>query len=203
MSTSPKNQLYAIRTDLLSNREVFQRWLDTVPEKRRQKVLSCGSSEGKFRSLAAGILEYVAIQRWGEGEYFLNLSHTCDIAVCAISDRPVGVDVEGRRKMGDKVVMRVFSPYEIEAIMQSEEPFDIGFIRLWTAKESIVKYTKEGLSHGLDDIEIDPGSYRIRKCTGIDVENVYLSRFEADGYYITVCSQYEQFCKAISIPEIQ
>ena len=139
----------------------------------------------------------------GHPEIYFNLSHCKEAVVCAISDKPVGVDVEGRREMGDKVVKRVFSPYEIEAIMQSEEPFDIGFIRLWTAKESIVKYTKEGLSHGLDDIEIDPGSYRIRKCTGIDVENVYLSRFEADGYYITVCSQYEQFCKAISIPEIQ
>lgn len=65
-----------------------------------------------------------------------SVSHSGEIALCAVSDLPVGCDVERRREMKPSHIARIVSPEELAA-------FD--FFELWTLRESFFKLHGTGL----------------------------------------------------------
>lgn len=92
-----------------------------------------------------------------------SLSHTRRHSACAISDGPVGCDIETVRPVGDKVPPRVLSDAEYELYCRSGNK-DRFFIRLWTLKESYVKLTGEGLSAGLKQLSFESGGLEGSDC---------------------------------------
>lgn len=107
----------------------------------------------------------------GHPEIFFNLSHCKEAAVCAISDRPVGVDVESIREFKDTLVHYTMNDDEIREIESSADPA-VAFIRLWTMKESTLKLIGTGIS---DDIK-----------NAIDGTKKYTT-VERQRYIYTVC----------------
>ena len=89
-----------------------------------------------------------------DGRICFNLSHSGTLAVCAVSDREVGADVQQYRHFEDNLIRFVFQPGEMQRIYACETPEqrDILCTRLWTVKESIMKYlgTGIGLRYDLD-----------------------------------------------------
>ena len=88
--------------------------------------------------------------------FHFNLSHSGDYAVLAISDSPVGIDIEYKKNHYEAVAKRCFCQEEYEDIMAVE---DIGerqrrFLQYWTMKEAYIKYTGEGLSIPLNSFQI-------------------------------------------------
>lgn len=85
-----------------------------------------------------------------------NVSHSADIAVIAISDRDIGIDVEHLERRVDSaaVLRRFFSPAE-QASYAQYQPADPRrtFFRGWTRKEAVLKATGEGIA-GLAHNEI-------------------------------------------------
>lgn len=84
-----------------------------------------------------------------------NVSHSGHRLVCAVSDVPVGVDIEkpAEAKNVMKIVKRFFHAKEIERFeMLAKEGVDpaVEFQRLWTMKEAYLKCTGAGLSGGMD-----------------------------------------------------
>lgn len=75
---------------------------------------------------------------------FCSVSHTDGLCVCAVSDRPVGIDAEKLRPAPMRVAKRVFSAGEQRLLAASDEP-DLQFFRFWTRRESVVKLTGAGL----------------------------------------------------------
>ena len=67
----------------------------------------------------------------GHPEICFNLSHCKEAVVCAVSDKPVGVDVESIREYRDSLVHYTMNDEEIQEIESSEHPAS-AFIRLWT-----------------------------------------------------------------------
>lgn len=72
-----------------------------------------------------------------------NLSHSGDFVLCAVDDRPVGVDIEAIRPISPRLIDRVCNDEE-RAFVQGDGG---RFLRIWTAKEAIVKHSGVGL-HG-------------------------------------------------------
>ncbi|NLT58688.1 MAG: 4'-phosphopantetheinyl transferase superfamily protein [Clostridiales bacterium] len=71
------------------------------------------------------------------GEGLLSISHTGSIWVCALSDKPLGIDVEcHREKDYSAIVRRHFEPGDAARTNGA----DAEFYRLWTARESVIKY---------------------------------------------------------------
>jgi 4'-phosphopantetheinyl transferase len=91
------------------------------------------------------------------GGVAFNLSHAGDLALIAMSQRPVGVDLEPVRDgMGlQEVADRYFSAGERETLAALVGPArDRLFFALWTLREAYVKATGEGVA-GLERIAID------------------------------------------------
>ncbi len=86
-------------------------------------------------------------------EQYFSLSHSGGFAVCALSDMPVGVDVEQIKERDLSVATR-FSAWEREQLAASEDPKRL-FYRFWTARESALKLRGTGLSE-LKRVEIAP-----------------------------------------------
>lgn len=81
-----------------------------------------------------------------------NISHTGNLAVCAVAETQLGVDIEQIRGVKESMRSRVLTKREqewLEACADKEE----AFIRLWTLKESYIKATGEGLRTDLTTLE--------------------------------------------------
>ena len=69
-----------------------------------------------------------------------SLSHCNDAVACAVSDRPVGIDVETIDHYSQELAEEVMNESEMQQILTSSQPA-IAFARLWTMKESLYKLT--------------------------------------------------------------
>lgn len=82
----------------------------------------------------------------------LSVSHGGDYFVCIIADKPVGIDVqEKRRASSEKIAARYFSSDENNYIKENGEA---GFFKLWTRKEAYSKLTGEGLAELIRGTEV-------------------------------------------------
>lgn len=87
-----------------------------------------------------------------DSDLSFSLSHSDSFAACALSDHPVGLDLEYRGRISDAVLRRSFSPVEQALVRDAADP-DLLFTRLWTGKESFVKATGRGILSPLRDVE--------------------------------------------------
>ncbi len=95
-----------------------------------------------------------------------NLAHSSDLLVVAVAQGlPVGVDVERVRPLNDapSIARRFFTRSEADWLEAQEgADGDRSFFRLWTRKEAALKATGEGISSGLNSIELldDAGAFK-------------------------------------------
>lgn len=121
------------------------------------------------------------------GNFEFNLSHSKDYAVLAVSDTPVGIDIEHIRKNRLSVAKRFFCTEEYEDILSlPEAEQDKRFLEYWTMKEAYVKYLGTGMSTPFN-------SFLIKRLeNGISVvenEDIYFRTYflENTDYCISVC----------------
>ena len=92
----------------------------------------------------------------GHPDIHFNFSHCREAVACAISEQPIGVDVESVREYKDSLVRYTMNDQEVQQILQAERP-DMEFTRLWTMKEAKLKLSGHGISddmkHVLDGSE--------------------------------------------------
>ena len=75
----------------------------------------------------------------------ISISHCRTAVAVAVSDNgPVGIDVECRRRIGDRLMQRVCSQEEYQLVSRSDDPV-MAFLRLWTRKEAVLKCRGTGI----------------------------------------------------------
>lgn len=120
----------------------------------------------------------------------VNLSHSGDMVVCAISSRGVGVDIEAVATSRDREIVRLFHPAEQDwfAALPPREKTG-AFYALWTHKESYMKYTGLGAALPLDRFSVRrPGTAAMAPGAGCDPDCRFQSR-ELPGYRLALCCQ--------------
>ena len=87
----------------------------------------------------------------GHPEIFYNLSHCRKAVACVVADSPVGIDVEETCRFSDSIARYTLDDEEYESVVKADNPSQ-AFIRLWTMKEALLKYTGEGLRRDIKTV---------------------------------------------------
>lgn len=149
-------------------------WLEerekALPAWRRAKVEGLKKTEDKVRSVAAFLLLARALQdrgidpvpefayeAWGKPylpgyPVHFSLSHCENGVVCAVSDVPVGVDVQDEMEFSPKLADRICSPEERASLAAAEAPGK-ALTALWTKKEALAKCNGKGLGERFSSLE--------------------------------------------------
>ena len=167
--------------------------LGEISEQRREQALKFRHEQGQrlcvlaYQLLKQGLREVYGITEnpvfeygehgkpsiIGHPEIHFNLSHCKETAVCVVSDRPVGVDVESIREYKASLVRYTMNDEETREIESAEHPA-LAFIRLWTMKEAAMKLIGTGISNDMKSV--------------IDHQLYQYTTIEKQGYVYTVCT---------------
>lgn len=157
-------EIYHCDISGLSDEEFLKMYLSS-DEERQKKADKIKSNPAKKLSLAAGELTKRVIAeklnkdpkdlRFRVGKngkpYIENvdiefsIAHSGDIAICAVSDRPVGVDIEKIRDVNIGVAKRLFTHDEQQYVFEKWNYVRVRFFEIWTRKEAYVKMRGRGV----------------------------------------------------------
>lgn len=159
----------------LADPTLFSRGMLLLPwNERREQVMRFCFEKDRRLCLGAGLLLAYALRQAGASDLNLrrlsngkpmlandpnihfNLSHSGTLAVCAVSNQPVGVDVETQQNMDPGIAAMCFQPIEQEWINQADDQCR-AFTRLWTRKESYLKLLGTGLACPPNSVCVLPG----------------------------------------------
>lgn len=180
-------KVYAMDVSGLDYTDV--RLLSRMSPKRIEKINRLKSEKLKKQSIGAELLLNYALKRemadielpiiWETDRngklfvpdipFYVNLSHSEDYAVCAVSDREVGVDIQKHKETSESLAARFFTVDEYMYI-KSAPDFSSAFYDIWTRKESLIKAAGKGLAIPLsgfsalkNTVVLDGKAYSFRK----------------------------------------
>jgi 4'-phosphopantetheinyl transferase len=87
----------------------------------------------------------------GHPEICFNMSHCKEAAICVLSDKPVGVDIESIRQYNESLARYTMNDEEM-ALIEKAERREVEFIRLWTLKEAVLKRSGEGIGNDMKHV---------------------------------------------------
>ena len=191
----------------------YPEMLQYVSDERKNKTMKYLQAGDRKRCLGAGMMLEEILPRHGaspgtitlnsdgkpeaEGVYF-NLSHSDDLVICAVGEKPVGCDIEKIVEEPKGVAERFFHQKEAEYLDSFEdEKRNEAFFRLWTLKESYLKMTGEGLHLPLDSFEIliEPEKVQVRRAG--EILPCHIMEYTIPGYKLSVCAEEGQFAKCV------
>ena len=86
-----------------------------------------------------------------EGGPYFSISHCKTAIAVAVSENPIGIDIEAIRTFKPELMRKTMSPAEQQRITSSATP-DQEFIRLWTQKEALLKLQGTGIISDLHHV---------------------------------------------------
>ena len=200
-----RTRLYIASSDPLTNSARFDRLALTIPEARREKLAAYRNEGARRLSLAASLLlvralqdkglhvDKIALSEYGKPylpqlpDFHFSLSHSGNMALCAVSDEEVGCDIELPRGYDPAIARRFFHPAEQEWLFSHPEAEQSdAFFRLWTCKESFVKALGLGLSLGLDSFAVIPGE-PVQLTQGVDPRPWQLRSLRDRESFLALC----------------
>ncbi len=184
-------KIFVYNVNDLEDKELFKKEYNNAPVFRKEKIdrlslendkrLSLGAWIALERAMeSAGVKGEVALSENGkpylrDNELHFNLSHSGELAICAISENPVGVDIEKIREVDLKLTEKVFGKKEK---MSLED-----FFKMWTRKESFLKCLGEGFKSKKTKTDLSQDR--------VETENkvFFLETLLFGDYVISVCTR--------------
>ena len=148
--------------------EEYEYGYSLMSESKKQKVKRFRFSDDKKRTVAGELLarqmiaDYCDVKAedivFNHNSYSkpyaenldveFNISHSFDLVICAVSDKPIGVDIEKVREIDRKVMSYACNDEEYaflnEKAIEKEEKLR-RFFKIWTFKEAYIKWRGTGL----------------------------------------------------------
>ena len=135
----------------------------------------------------------------GTDDFNFNVSHSSEWIVCAVGNRPLGVDIEKIKEIeiGD-MVKYFFSRQELETIKKISDCDKIKyFYELWTLKESYVKAIGKGRYIPLNSLTLRLED-NIKLYEGKTLRDCSFRQFDFDSSYkMAICSLGEEISRNI------
>lgn len=125
-------------------------------------------------------------------DFHFNISHSGDFVLCAIDNKPIGIDIEKVLSIEyEAIVTNFFTSKEMNYIMRGNFKNQINkFYEIWTIKESYVKAYGQGINMSFKDFSVD---YNKEEYIGVIRENKYdkcnIKGFSLEpDYKVAICS---------------
>ncbi len=115
---------------------------------------------------------------------FFNISHSGDYAVCALATCEIGIDIQKIRPYSPRLLKRILTRQELEQLEQTKEKEAL-FCKLWSQKESYVKWSGQGITRELNTLE----------------KNAWQESFSIQDYWVCVTAR--SACKIECIKETE
>jgi 4'-phosphopantetheinyl transferase len=147
----------------------------------------------KEKPFAAGRLQDGLFNQALKTEF--NISHSGEWVVCALDDRPVGIDVERIHAIDFAIAKRFFSAREYEDLTRFTGEAKTGrFFDYWTLKESYIKAIGRGLSCPLGSFTVVFESTRITMNAEGELPLLFFRQYDLGaGYKCALCASHEKF----------
>jgi phosphopantetheinyl transferase len=140
----------------------------------QSKISSLGYNVNLYRKSNGGI--------GCDNGYYVSVSHTINFSALAISNQPLGVDIESIKKTKLPLADTIFTLAEKERLMHTYE-FATEYMKIFTAKEAYLKFKGIGILNPLSEIETTS------KCN-ISQDIVPIKHYYVNGSLIlAVCGQ--------------
>ena len=176
--------------------EAYAQYYAMADEERRQKTDACRNADDRLRSIAGDHLARLAISehcgvpmetilfgRTENGKPYaigldvhFNISHSGHLAACAVSDRPVGIDVQFMRPIRANLTKKVCTTAELEYVGTEELTGEalVRFYRVWCTKEAYFKW----LGTGITDLKSFDTMEHIRSGGTFQIDDYMVSIYE-------------------------
>ncbi|MBR4720559.1 MAG: 4'-phosphopantetheinyl transferase superfamily protein [Clostridia bacterium] len=142
----------------------YQKFFALLSEDKKEKTERLKNPDDKKRSVCGEILAKRAIaeilgkraedlifETKKSGKPFcknadveFSISHSGDYSVCAVSDKPIGIDIQKIVPYNEKIAKRVCSEEEL-AIIETSGDKSREFIKIWTKKEAALKRDEKSI----------------------------------------------------------
>jgi 4'-phosphopantetheinyl transferase len=121
-----------------------------------------------------------------------NIAHSGDYVLCAVDDKPIGVDVEEVKHIDfEEIAKSFFTTKEFEYIIDKGLEVQLDrFYEIWTLKESYIKCCGQGLSMSLKSFSIELDKNENIKVVSNNLYKEYTFKllYLELGYKVAVCS---------------
>ena len=152
--------------DMNNFRYLLEECIAFLPESRRSKAEKLYNENDALLSATAGLMmkKVLGITKDGMISYgehskpyleqgpFFNISHSRRYSVLAVSENEVGIDIEMHESPNEKIIERCFTEDEQEFSKMSTE----NFLKIWTAKEAVLKLLGTGFSYAPKNFSVFP-----------------------------------------------
>lgn len=191
--------------------------LENIWQERKEKILSYQFENGRKESLGSALMLQKVLSKnnlnpqnikYGkngkpeiDGLHF-NISHAENFVICSVSENPVGCDIEKIRSIKSGFEKRFFTQNEVSYLdkFSGEEKLK-QFFRLWTMKESYMKFTGDGMKLALNRFEfIIEDSVKIFR-DGILIP-CFIKEYEFVDYCISVCCEKNDFAPKLEFVDL-
>lgn len=129
-----------------------------------------------------------------------NLSHSGDLALCALDAAPVGADIQIVKEWRPSLPRRACSPEEL-AWLEGQPEFWPAFTLLWTLKEARVKESGKGLTTSIRDIRVP-----LPAGGPVLFDGLWFRTWSGPGWAAAVCGRSEPpekfFEKVLDLPTV-
>ncbi len=184
-----------------------------IDSEKRCKVEKFLNKKDKIRTLIGEILIRIIIMenlnisnkniRFNKNQYGkpylkdypnfnFNISHSGEYVLCAIDDKPIGVDVEEVKPIAcEEIAKSFFTAKEFNYIVNQDLKFQLDrFYEIWTLKESYIKCCGQGLSIPLKSFSIEVDQHEnIKVISNNEYKEHTFKLFDIDlGYKVAICS---------------
>ncbi len=205
-------EIYAIKISDISEEKLNELCL-LIDSEKKYKVNKFINKKDKVRTLIGEILikniiakeleisnKYIKFSKNQYGKPYLkdypnfnfNISHSGDYVLCAVDNKPIGIDVEEVKYIEyEEIAKSFFTRSEFDYIVRKDLNNQLSkFYEVWTLKESYIKCCGQGLSMPLKSFSIELDQYENIK---VIINNKYKEHtfkiFDIElGYKMAVCS---------------
>ena len=120
--------------------------------------------------------------RFADSELFFSVSHSGSYWACAISNAEIGIDVQQFQTCRmERIAKRFFHPKEATWIKERGQK---AFFLVWTAKESYVKFTGEGITDEFAAFSVVDDKGNIDVCNHAVLQHIPFS----EDYAFCICT---------------